>query len=78
MRSSDEEIDIIRRTLDYSATGSTHLESDMLKNPVSHYADSARLQQEQRTLFREFPIIVGHQSQVAACLLYTSPSPRDA
>ena len=49
MRSSDEEIDIIRRTLEYSATGSTHLEPELLKNPVSHYADPARLQQEQST-----------------------------
>ena len=32
MRSSDEEIDIIRKTLDYSATGSTHLEPGLLKN----------------------------------------------
>ena len=34
MRSSDEEIDIIRKTLEYSATGSTHLEPELLKNPV--------------------------------------------
>jgi phenylpropionate dioxygenase-like ring-hydroxylating dioxygenase large terminal subunit len=65
MRSSDEEIDIIRKTLEYSATGSTHLEPELLKNPVSHYADPARLAQEQNTLFRQFPIIVGHGSQVA-------------
>ena len=64
MRSSDEEIDIIRKTLEYSATGSTHLEPELLKNPVSHYADPARLAQEQNRLFRQFPIIVGHGSQV--------------
>ena len=63
MHSSDEEIDIIRRTLN-TAAGSTHLEPDILKNPVSHYADPAQLQREQNILFRQFPIIVGHASQV--------------
>ncbi len=34
-------------------------------NPVSHYTDPARLQLEIDTLFRKFPIIVGHISQLA-------------
>ena len=38
----------------------------MLHNPVSHYADPQRLAQEQAILFREFPIIVGHVSQLAS------------
>ena len=66
MRCSGEEMDIIRKTLEYSAAGSTHLEPDLLKNPVSHYADPAQLQREQNILFRQFPIIVGHASQVTA------------
>ena len=33
MRCSGEEMDIIRKTLEYSAAGSTHLEPDLLKNP---------------------------------------------
>ena len=66
MRSSDEEIDIIRRTLEYSEAGSTHLEPDVLRNPVLHYADPMRLQREQSILFRQFPIIVGHTYDVAA------------
>ena len=38
----------------------------MLRNPVSHYVDPQRLAQEQAILFREFPIIVGHISQLAS------------
>jgi phenylpropionate dioxygenase-like ring-hydroxylating dioxygenase large terminal subunit len=66
MGNSQEEIDIIRRTLRYHEAGTTHMEPEMLRNPVSHYADPQRLAQEQAILFREFPIIVGHGSQLAS------------
>ena len=66
MGNSQEEIDIIRRTLRYHEAGTTHMEPGMLRNPVSHYADPHRLAQEQAILFREFPIIVGHVSQLAS------------
>ena len=39
MGNSQEEIDIIRRTLRYHEAGTTHAEPEMLRNPVSHYAD---------------------------------------
>ena len=66
MGNSQEEIDIIRRTLRYHEAGTTHMEPEILRNPVSHYADPQRLAQEQAILFREFPIIVGHVSQLAS------------
>ena len=66
MGNSQEEIDIIRRTLHYHEAGTTHMEPELLRNPVSHYADPQRLAQEQSILFREFPIIVGHVSQLAS------------
>ena len=66
MGNSQEEIDIIRRTLHYHEAGTTHMEPELLRNPVSHYADPQRLAQEQAILFREFPIIVGHVSQLTS------------
>lgn len=66
MGNSQEEIDIIRRTLHYHEAGTTHMEPELLRNPVSHYADPQRLALEQSILFREFPIIVGHVSQLAS------------
>ena len=66
MGNSQEEIDIIRRTLRYHEPDTTHMGPEMLRNPVSHYADLQRLAQEQSILFREFPIIVGHVSQLAS------------
>jgi phenylpropionate dioxygenase-like ring-hydroxylating dioxygenase large terminal subunit len=66
MGNSHEEIDIIRRTLSYCEAGTTHMESGLLRNPVSHYASAQRLAQEQAILFREFPIVVGHVSQLAS------------
>ena len=66
MGNSQEEIDITRRTVRYHEAGTTHMEPEMLRNPVSHYADPQRLAQEQAILFREFPIIVGHVSQLAS------------
>lgn len=66
MSNSQEEIDIIRRTLRYHEEGTTHMEAGLLRNPVSHYADPQRLAQEQTILFREYPIIVGHVSQLAS------------
>ncbi len=39
MGNRNERIDIIHRTLRYSEAGTTHMEPEMLRNPVSHYAD---------------------------------------
>ena len=39
MGNSHEEIDIIHRILRYREAGIAHMEPEMLRNPVSHYAD---------------------------------------
>lgn len=64
MRNSAEEIEIIKTVLDYCGRDSTHMENEVLLNPVSHYTGIDRLRQEVDTLFREFPIILGHVEQV--------------
>ena len=64
MSSSQAEVDIIRTTLRYHQEETTHLEPQVLHNPVTNYADAQRLAQEQEVLFRQFPIIVGHVEQV--------------
>ena len=64
MANSAEELDIIRTVLDYSDTNKTHMEPDVLFNPVTHYTDVDRLQSEIDILFTQFPIIVGHIDQL--------------
>ena len=39
MGNSHEKIDIIHRILRCHKAGTTHTEPEMLRNPVSHYAD---------------------------------------
>ena len=36
----------------------------MMSNPVENYASDAVLEQERTTLFREFPLILGHSSEL--------------
>jgi len=64
MNNRDEELNIINTILGYCASGETHLEPETMLNPVSHYTDAKRLNQEIETLFRKFPIIVGHAEQI--------------
>lgn len=66
MTDSVEELNIIKTVLNYCATGDTHMEADILRNPVSNYTDPAQQQQEIDILFRRFPIIVGHSSEVGS------------
>ncbi|MEM7003089.1 MAG: aromatic ring-hydroxylating dioxygenase subunit alpha [Pseudomonadota bacterium] len=63
MNNALEEKHIIETVLGYTEQGTTHMQPAMLNNPVSHYTDIDRLQLEIDTLFRKFPIIVGHASQ---------------
>ena len=65
MTNSAEELEIIRTVLAYSDSGTTHMEPDVMLNPVRHYTDPEHLDLEVETLFRKFPIIVGHASQLA-------------
>lgn len=60
-----EEREIIRTILDFSERKTTHLLDDVMDNPVSNYNDLAQLQAEIDVLFRQFPIIIAHRSQLA-------------
>lgn len=64
MNSSTEELSIINTVLEYDETGTTHLEPDVMLNPVQYYTDPDQLQLEIDTLFRKLPIIVGHTTQL--------------
>ena len=64
MTSSKEEIDIIKTVLEYHDSGDTHQEADLMLNAVTYYTDPEQTKLEVETLFRKFPIIVGHVSQL--------------
>lgn len=65
MKISDQERDIIQEVLDLSEQKTTHLLPEVIEHPVSKYNDPEQLKQEIETLFREFPIVIGHISDVA-------------
>lgn len=64
MKISAEERDIIQRILTHHAQGTTDMTPEMMSNPVENYASDAVLDQERTTLFREFPLILGHSSEL--------------
>lgn len=64
MNTSTEELEIIQTVLEYAESGTTQMEPDIMLSPVSHYNNPERLEQEVDTLFRKFPIIVGHTEQI--------------
>lgn len=64
MTNSAEEIGIIETILEQCRTGGTDLLPDTMQISTSHYAGEDRLQEEIQTLFRKFPIIIGHVSQL--------------
>lgn len=64
MTNSAEELDIIKTVLEYTETGTTHMEPEVMLNPTLHYTDPERLNQEVDILFRKFPIIVGSSAQL--------------
>ena len=61
-----EERAIIETVLGYCDNGGTHLQPDVMQIPVTEYTDPERLNREIEVLFRQFPIIVGHASALAA------------
>ncbi len=65
MAISSEEREIIEDILDLSARKTTHMLPDIMENPVSNYNDPAILRREIDVLFRNFPIIIGHASDLA-------------
>ncbi len=64
MTNSAEELDIIKTVLGYCESGTTHMEPEVMLNPVTNYTDPDLLEREVETLFRKFPIIVGHVAQL--------------
>ncbi len=65
MKISAEEHHIIQDILDLNTKGSTHMLDAVMHNPVSNYADPEKLNQEINSLFRNFPIIIAHSSDLA-------------
>ena len=60
-----EEKQIIEQILEYCETGKTSMTDEIMHNPVSNYNDPKKLNAEINTLFREFPIIVAHVSELS-------------
>lgn len=65
MAISTEEREIIEEILDLNAKGTTHMLPTVMQNPVTNYADSKQLEQEISILFRRFPIIIAHGSELS-------------
>ena len=64
VHNSAEEVDIIHQVLGFCNSGGTHQQPDVMQIPVSDYRDPTHFQHEVDVLFRQFPIIVGHSSQL--------------
>lgn len=65
MQNSAEEIEIIQTVLEYCRSGGTDQEPDQMRIPVTEYTQPERLDREIQTFFRNYPIIVGHSSQLS-------------
>lgn len=64
MKISAEEAKITEAILQHCKDGTTDMLPEMIHNPVTTYKDPDLLSQEVDTLFRKFPIILGHASQL--------------
>ena len=64
MTISTEERQIIEEVLKHSAEGTTHMMPDVMLNPVTNYSDPEQLKKEVNILFRNFPIMVAHSSEM--------------
>jgi phenylpropionate dioxygenase-like ring-hydroxylating dioxygenase large terminal subunit len=64
MKISAEERDIIQKILDHAEAGTTDMTPDLMRNPVEYYASKEQLEREVKVLFREFPLILGHSSDL--------------
>ncbi|SDY87751.1 Phenylpropionate dioxygenase, large terminal subunit [Lentibacter algarum] len=65
MAISAQEREIIHEILDMEQRKTTHMLPEVMENPVSNYCDPKQLEQEINILFRNFPIIIGHTSDLA-------------
>jgi nitrite reductase/ring-hydroxylating ferredoxin subunit len=61
--SRQEQIDLLKRLLHYVDTRTTALADEPWHNDVSVYTDAGRLAEEQRILFRQYPIMMGFASE---------------
>jgi phenylpropionate dioxygenase-like ring-hydroxylating dioxygenase large terminal subunit len=55
---------LVRRVLAHLDARTTDSDPGMTTVPIEAYADKARIDRERARLFREYPIVVGHVSQV--------------
>jgi len=64
MKTSAEELNIIKTVLEFCESGTTQLQSEVMLNPINNYTDPDHVNLEINTLFRNFPIIVGCAEQL--------------
>ena len=62
---STEEREVIREILDLDDRKTTHMLPQVMENPVTNYADPDQLAREIDVLFRNFPVIIGHRSDLS-------------
>ncbi len=65
MGTTAEDRAIIRKILEHNEQDSTDMLPETMSNPVSNYTDPDQLQQEIDVLFRNFPLVVAHTSELA-------------
>jgi phenylpropionate dioxygenase-like ring-hydroxylating dioxygenase large terminal subunit len=64
MAITTEEREIIQTILQHTDAGTTDMQPELMRNPVSTYTDPDVLAKEVDVLFRKFPIIMGHSEQL--------------
>jgi Rieske 2Fe-2S family protein len=60
----ERQLELLDRVLGYVDAKTTQLAAEESRVPVSNYTSPERLAQESRVLFRRYPIIVGHASEL--------------
>ncbi len=60
MSISVEETGIIKSVLQHCEDNTTDMQPELMRNPVTTYTDPEVLAREVETLFRKFPVIMGH------------------
>lgn len=60
-----EERQIIEEILELAANKTTHMLPEVMENPISKYTCPDQYKQEKDVLFRNFPLILGHVSDLA-------------
>jgi phenylpropionate dioxygenase-like ring-hydroxylating dioxygenase large terminal subunit len=60
----DLQCQLVRRVLAHLEARTTDSNPAMTTVPIEAYADASRIERERQRLFRDYPVIVGHTSQV--------------